>query len=306
MRNVSIGKYDISAMTLGTVQLGIPYGIANKGGKPDTEQSFKVLEEAVAQGVTSFDTALLYGDSELVLGEFFASDRNKLKTPILTTKFKLGEIAGSVDEQIRSYLAESFVRLRINSLPFYMLHNPADMMEQGMPVAKTMEALKAEGKIDHAAVSVYTATEAEEMLKYPVFDAIQLPLNIMDQRMNQVVKRLKDAGKAVFVRSVFLQGLFFMDPDSLTGNIADAKPYLQKLNQLAGEEGISIAQLAMRYVMWTPGVASLVIGAETPEQVRENAAMVSLPDISPACRAEAEKAFAQVPVHVLNPGMWTK
>jgi len=71
MKYAKAGGYDISKYTLGTVQLGMEYGIANKSGKPDMEKSFGIIQAAVDGGINSIDTALLYGDSEVVLGNFF-------------------------------------------------------------------------------------------------------------------------------------------------------------------------------------------------------------------------------------------
>lgn len=64
--------YKISELTLGTVQLGIPYGINNKYGMPTFSQSEEILQTAIDHGVVSFDTAKGYGKSEAVLGQFFA------------------------------------------------------------------------------------------------------------------------------------------------------------------------------------------------------------------------------------------
>ena len=55
---------------LGTVQLGLPYGVANKKGKPDREAAMEILKTACQNGMDSFDTAAGYGESEAIIGEF--------------------------------------------------------------------------------------------------------------------------------------------------------------------------------------------------------------------------------------------
>ncbi len=84
MKRVNTGGRPLPAMTVGTVQLGMDYGIANDSGKPDEEKSFAILRTAFGQGALSLDTSPAYGDSEEIIGRF-------LKTwegvqPYITTK----------------------------------------------------------------------------------------------------------------------------------------------------------------------------------------------------------------------------
>ena len=68
-KTLVLGK-PLPAMTLGTVQLGMNYGIANQDGKPNEEKSFAILRTAIENGAASLDTARAYGDSEDVIGRF--------------------------------------------------------------------------------------------------------------------------------------------------------------------------------------------------------------------------------------------
>jgi aryl-alcohol dehydrogenase-like predicted oxidoreductase len=77
---------DISKLTLGTVQLGQAYGIANTTGQPSREDSYKILQTAYEQGLRSFDTARAYGDSETVIGEWIKEFAPSRETYRLATK----------------------------------------------------------------------------------------------------------------------------------------------------------------------------------------------------------------------------
>ena len=159
-----------------------------------------------------------------------------------------------------------------------------------------------------AAVSVYTSEEAYEMMQNEIYEAIQVPMNIFDNRLikSGAFSKLHEANEIIFVRSVFLQGLFFMNPGSLTGNLVDAKDLLLNLNHLADKEGMSIQQLALSYIRDMEEVSSLVIGAETPEQVIENIKLMDGPSISEETRYEVSKIFDNIPAHILNPGLWKR
>ena len=312
MQYSKVREYSISKFTLGTVQLGMDYGIANQGGKPDAAKGSEILQAAVDGGVNSFDTALLYGDSEIVLGNYFSANSNVLDDAVITTKFKIVQkdvvSSGDVEKQIYNSIEQSLQRLKISKIPIYMLHNPQDMTLYGKIVPQTLEKLKNEGLIEKAAVSVYTSDEVDEMLKNDTYEAIQIPMNIMDNRIvkSGALERLYKANRIVFVRSIFLQGLFFTDPGKLKGNLKEAGTPLRNLAALADKEGISVAQLALSYIRDMEGITSLVVGAETPEQVRENIKLMEGPGISEKARYETYKLFDNIPEYILNPGLWPK
>ncbi|RCX09340.1 aryl-alcohol dehydrogenase-like predicted oxidoreductase [Anaerobacterium chartisolvens] len=312
MRYSNISGFNISKFTLGTVQMGMNYGIANSTGKPGREKSMEILRAAVAGGINSFDTAMQYGDSEEVLGEFFASDLCKLSSPIITTKFKLSgdgpASAPEIERQIYGYVEKSLERLNISCVPIYMIHNAHDIIRHGASVSNAFKRLLDEGMIKKAAVSVYTCEEAAEMLKYDVYEAIQIPINIFDRSLmdSGVVAELHKRGKIIFARSIFLQGLFLIKPDMLKGNLKDAAEPLQRLSALADSEGMSIAQLALSYVRDIDEITSLVIGVDTAAQLSENMSMMEGSAISEKARSEVQKAFCGIPRHVCNPSMWSK
>ena len=312
MQYTSIRDMNISKLTLGTVQLGMDYGIANNKGKPNEDESFNILQTATEGGVNSFDTSLLYGDSEIVLGNYFSSTKHSLNNLVLTTKFKIRHdnnlTNNDIERQMYEFVEQSMRRLKINKVPVYMLHNPADMVLYGNIVPQTLKQLKNEGLIGMAAVSVYASEEAYEMMQNEIYEAIQVPINIFDNRVikSGAISKLHEANKIIFVRSIFLQGLFFMNPELLTGNLIDAKESLINLARLANKEGLSIQQLALSYIRDMEGVSSLVIGAETPEQVRENIKLMEGTSISEKTKYEISKLFDNIPTHILNPGLWRR
>ena len=312
MQYTNIRGVNISKLTLGTVQLGMDYGIANNKGKPNENESFNILQAATEGGVNSFDTSLLYGDSEIVLGKYFSSFKHSIRNLVLTTKFKIRHddnlTKNDIERQMYDFVEQSMRRLKIDKIPVYMLHNPGDMALYGNIVPQTLEQLKNEGLIGMAAVSVYTSDEAYEMMQNEIYEAIQIPMNIFDNRLikSGVISKLHEANKIIFVRSIFLQGLFFMNPESLTGNLEDAKDLLLKLDRLVNKEGMSIQQLALSYIRDMEGVSSLVIGAETPEQVRENIKLMEGTSISEKTKYEISKLFDNIPAHILNPGLWRR
>lgn len=298
-----------SRLTLGTVQLGLPYGVANRGGQPDEDTAQAVLTTAARHGVNSYDTAAEYGVAEELLGRFIASGPQL--EPLVTSKFKLDPDTpvnrDAVRDQIRRRLEGSLSRLGVPRLPVYMLHAPAFLHTHGTWVAAALRELIDEGLVGRGAVSVYGSDEITACLNEDVYSAIQIPMSVFDQRLiaDGSLEKLRANGVLVFVRSVFLQGLFFLSEAELPQKIrAEAAPPLATLQRFAKDAGISIAQLAVAWVRDLPGVTSLVIGAERPDQIAENAELLACPPLDPELRGRLGDAFANLSVRILNPNYW--
>lgn len=302
----------ISALTLGTAQLGFLYGIANSSGQPTRAESELLLDRAIEAGVTCFDTARSYGDSERCLGEYFA-DKQK---PVFITKVKLlpetGLTDAAVERTIRDSLEASLDLLRIPTVPVLMLHNTDILRTHAKVVKQTMETLKSEGKIQLAGVSFVanvndTLPPEWEAVLDEVYETLQIPMNVLDQRMirNGGLKRMSEAGKTIFVRSVYLQGLLFVPEERMPQPLRPAAPVIGRLGELAREEGISLAQLAISFIRDLPEVHSLMIGAETAAQLESNAELINGPGLGSRTLAKL-LTIPQLPEAILNPVNWPK
>ena len=296
MKYIDIDNKKLSSMTIGTVQLGMNYGIANEGGKPDEQKSFSMLRAAFENGITALDTARAYGDSEDVIGRFLKTWTGEV--PYIATKICKFPEDVNVEKHVLSSMETSLEKLGVSKVNTVMLHSPVDLLAHKDSVASAMQELLKRGYADRIGVSVYVAEEIEEMLKHPEFSVTQVPMSIFDQRLiaSGTVKKLKDANYTVFVRSVFLQGLFFLDPDSMTDPILleHAAPSIRLLHEIASSEGMSIAQLAIAFMRDTVGVTSLVLGADTPEQVKENISYFDTPSLSDKVTTTIREHFARV------------
>ena len=294
----STGK--ISAMTLGTVQLGMNYGIANNAGKPDEAKSFSILRSALENGVTTLDTARAYGDSEEVIGRFLKQWEGEM--PYICTKVPPipEEYANDVEKFVLESVETSLKNLGVSKVGAIMLHSAPDVFKYGQVVADAMGKLLELGYAEQVGVSVYDNQQIEEMLKYDVYTVTQVPMSIFDQRLiaNGAVKKLQERGVTVFVRSVFLQGLFFLDPDKMEDPILveHAAPKIRILRQIAEAEGMNVAQLAIAFMRDCVGITSLVLGADTPEQVKSNIAYFDVPQLGASTMAALQKEFANVDI----------
>lgn len=300
----SVNGHQISAMTLGTVQLGLPYGVNNKRGMPSYGEAENILRTALKYGICSFDTARAYGKSEDVLGKFFSgTDAQKtIITKVLFNDESIDEVRDSLFMQVK----DSIKRLGVSHLPFLMLHREEYVDRYGNHLMMALKELKNEGLVSGIGISFSDKSNMDRILYNNDFDCIQIPQNIFDNKelITGKLAELKNMGIAVFIRSVYLQGLFFRDTNDLPPKLSVAKSALEKLHVIADKNGISTSQLALSYIRDGEGITSLVLGCEAVEQLKDSVKQFSCPPLDKGIRDELNEIAASVDKIVLRPWEW--
>ncbi len=296
----------ISRMTLGTVQLGQAYGIANRTGQPSTEEARRILSAAVDGGITAFDTAPGYGQSESILGQVLG-ERAGAGELLLITKLPGSDHRGGRDAKrrhVRESVGKSLQNLRLETLPLYLLHRAADLADEEL--IEALRGVMEEGLVEHLGVSTYTPDEAETALARPEIEAIQVPFSLVDQRLLRSgwLRRAADRGVAVFARSVFLQGLLLMAEEDVPAHLRGILPFHRKLGALAASAGISRRDLCLAFVAAQEGVTSVLVGVEREAQLREDLASFTGRRLDRAALEGVESSFGDVPEDLLNPSRW--
>ena len=297
----------LSVFQLGTVQLGMDYGLGDHTAKPKKEYAFSLLDKAIEKGVNTLDTANNYGDSEAVIGEWLARTP-KSKRPMIITK--IGPFDHSTPEKLREDILTQTKKcletLGIEQIDVLMVHSVEDYEQDPKVVRDAFFEMKAKGLIRYAAISAYSYNDYGVIARSG-FDAVQIPINVFDRTQieNGGIKALADAGLAIFARSVFLQGLVFLTPETLDPRMDFCKPYLQRFLDLCDEFGMSPAVLAASYVLSLPGVTSLVLGCQTLEQIEQNAEMIERAEaLTDEQMAKLREAFLDIDPRVINPQCW--
>lgn len=102
MKHVNVKGMDMSVFTLGTVQLGMDYGLGEHTQKPPKEAAFALLDRAAACGVNALDTANNYGDSERTIGEWLRMKRPEDRPYVITKSGHLTRIPKNASGMISS------------------------------------------------------------------------------------------------------------------------------------------------------------------------------------------------------------
>jgi aryl-alcohol dehydrogenase-like predicted oxidoreductase len=307
----SILDLGFSRLAVGTVQFGQSYGIANRTGQPSFAQVCEILACAVENGATTLDTAAAYGESESMLGralrEIGALDQVTIVSKVRHLKtIDQEHTSENIERWLRESVTSSLGRLGIDSLPVCLFHDTVDVAHMDV-----LLELKQEGLVQHVGVSVTKPEQMEMVLSASGVEAIQVAMNMLDQRIRRSgnLARAARAGMAVFMRSVYLQGLLVMPLDEimteLHPDLSGVVPARRTLQRLADDAGLTMPEMALRYGLSLPGVTSVLTGVETVEQMEANARIAARGPLTPDMVQAIEEAVPDLShTIVLSPWLW--
>jgi aryl-alcohol dehydrogenase-like predicted oxidoreductase len=264
----------MSKISLGTVQLGMDYGISNQLGKTKGSNAKEILQYVLDQGINVLDTAPSYGNSEDIIGDFIRNHscddcwRIITKTP----KFK-GSVIGDkqIDELFESFkLSQN--KLGKENIYGLLVHECGNIFSPGgEKILDKMNQLKDSGFIKKVGVSVYSGEQIDHLLDNYAVDLVQLPINIIDHRLlnGGHLSKLKQHGVEIHARSVFLQGLLLMPLNSVHPWFNPILRVLDEFHTKAKKLNMSTLQLALGFVQSINEVDKVIIGVNTLKQMHE-------------------------------------
>lgn len=305
MQTVSASGLELSRLGIGTVQWGLDYGVANVNGRPGPEQIDAMLTEAHTAGVNFLDTARAYGDSETVIGE--ALRRTQLADRfVICSKFKYA--GGDPAEEAERSIRESLSCLKLESLPFYLLHHAENAFRPGVWPAMLRGRDRGYTKRLGVSISKDAIDLLRRTMKLEGMEAVQIPLNVFDVQLvtSGILDELAGRGVTVFVRSVFLQGVIGMAEEKVPEYLKDIIPFKRRFNDLAKSIGRDVWELACMFPLSLPGVSAVVIGCERPEQLRQNIRLTQCPPLTGEQIREILTLSADVPRFLIEPWQWSE
>jgi len=292
------GVQRLSRLALGTVQFGLPYGIANQSGQVNRTDASAMLQLAAFNGIDTLDTAIAYGESEVALGQV-GTHGFKVVTKLPALPDDCPQVISWVMDQVHA----SFNRLGVTTVYGLLLHCPEQLLgPNGNELYEALCAVKECGNVQKVGVSIYNPLELEELTRLFHFDLVQAPLSIIDSRLHQTgwLQRLKTDGVEIHTRSAFLQGLLLMPENAIPAKFAPFSHLLKRWHIWLAEQNISAVQACLAFPLAFPEIDRVVIGADSVQQLKQLIEAASpifsnqLPDLS--CDNE----------NLINPSLWNR
>ena len=294
----------MSRLALGTVQLGVPYGVANYHGQPSAEEAFNIIKISFENGLRIFDTAQAYGESEFVLGKSLHSLGIADKVKVISKLHP--DLTYNNPSCLQESVVNSLKKLNVPCLYGLMIHRASWLNDWNKGLGASLAGLKERHLIKYLGVSVYTAKEAHDALDIDEIEMIQAPFNIFDRRiiLEGVLDRAFQLKKKMFLRSFFLQGLILISPEDLPRRLSFAGPWLVQLNAFCLKHGVDKKEFAFKYAWQKTGEATLVTGVERSEQIKENLNLICKHHLDNKILKEWESLNLHVSEKLINPFMW--
>jgi aryl-alcohol dehydrogenase-like predicted oxidoreductase len=296
------------------------WAIGGSWGKTNDAESLEAMHAAVDAGVTFFDTADVYGDghSEKLIAQLL---RDRPEPLVVATKFgrRAPQVVGEYTyDNLRGWLERSRENLGVDVIDLVQLHCPPWDAYYTPSVFASCERLVDEGLVRAYGVSVEKVEEALKAIEYPSVATVQIIFNIFRQRPAELLfeqAHVHDVGLIIRVplASGLLTGKFAKDTSFAAddhrsfnrhGEQFDVGETFAGVDYTTGveaaeelkalvPEGASLTQLALRWILDHPSVSTVIAGAKTSDQVRDNAAASDLAPLSDATHATIAKLYRE-------------
>lgn len=260
----------MNRIILGGAQLGLPYGVLGTGEKLNALEINDLFDAANSVGIQTIDTAIAYGTSESVIGDY-SNSRFKIITKLPPLPNDVNDVSGWVRQQIDA----SLTRLQTNNIDALLLHHPQDLTgEFGVTLKKVIEELLSEGVIKRFGVSIYAPDELTTIVGHFPIDVVQTPFNVFDQRITPWLETLSKNGIEVHARSVFLQGILISPASARPAHFKKWEAQFNQFDRWVSELSMSAISVCLGVALNQPGISHLVVGALSSTQLLETAAQI--------------------------------
>ena len=299
MKKRTLGKsgLQVSEIGLGCWQLGGDFGPV------DNQMADAILEAAQNSGIDFWDTADVYGAG---LSESRIERYRFEHFPEAIVATKVGRSPqlypdGYSKEKVRASIAGSAARLGVRKLDLVQLHCvPPELLKAG-DIMDWMEDFRAEGLVGAIGASVETLEEALSIVEHPALTSLQIIFNLFRQNaIEELFPAAEKNGVGIIVRLPLASGVLsgkmnreqkFAESDHRNynrhgeafsqGETFSGIPFERALERVEEMRpwvpaGMSMAQMAMRWILDYPAVSTVIAGASRPQQVVENAAVSDL------------------------------
>jgi len=302
---------NVSEIAFGGVEIGLPYGLGvhSEAEMLQEKDAIKLLRLSLDQGIDFYDTARMYGQSERLIGKAFGSYRDQVIICSKCRHFRQanGTLPNSKDIPaiIQLSLEESLKALKTDYLDVFMLHQADVEILCHDAVMDTFLNLKASGKVRSIGASTYTVEESSLAIESGVWQVVQVPFNLMDQRQYPLFDQAYRQGVGVVIRSVLLKGLLSDRGKNLPEPLAAVEQHIQKYIGLSKEKQLDLPSLAIKFALGFKEVSSVLVGIDKESYLLHALAAGNGKYLNPE-ELEKAKGLAFPDPEFINLPLWDK
>jgi len=296
----------VSALSLGTVSLGIDYGIEAPGafGRPDEDTAVRVVKAALDRGITLIDTAPASGAAERIVGRATAGDPRAIvatKLAPYTGSYEASAFRRAVDASVESSLRA----LDRDAIDVLQLPNATREMIDNDDVTRALVDVKKRGLVRFLGATIYDEAAALAIIETGEYDTLQVAVNVLDQRkLRAVMPAAEAAGIGVIVRSAFLKGALTPKAEWLPAALAPLRDAAGRARDtLAGGSWELLPHAALRFCLSAPHVATVLAGARTLVELEAALAAEAAGPLDAQTMSAARKLAIKDDA-LLNPSRW--
>ncbi len=302
----------VSEVSLGTVELGMEYGLKEDGESsvPAETDARNLLNRAIDSGVNFIDTAALYGNSEEIIGRALKGRRSEYA---LATKCMHRLDEGVDYDESRQSIAESIdrslSRLQTDCIDLLQVHG-RDLLDVELrmirdgEVMDEMEKARKAGKIRFTGYSSYSEEAALAAIEDGRWDTLQIACNILDRRyLKRVVPEACMRGVGIIVRSALLKGALTDKSRFMPERLKPLVDHIDRLVDVQSTTRYSLPEMALRFVLSIPDISTVIVGADRLEYLEKAVAASDGEGLGEEILVRLEDMALDDP-YLLNPGNW--
>ncbi len=305
-RRLGRTNLQVSEISLGTVELGMDYGIPVQGEhrQPSEADAARLLNRALDLGVNLIDTARVYGESEAIIGRALKSRREEyiLATKIAALSWE-GYTGKGLREHVETSITESLRSLQTDIIDILYIHNATPELIQRGEIVEIMQRAQQVGYACFIGTTTYGEAAPLAVLKDGRFDCVQVAYNLLDRQFEERVLPLaKENDVGIAIRSVLLKGALTYRYTHLPEELRELRAAVEAVNSLCGAQANSLPKLAYRFVLAHPAVSTALVGTSRVHELQEIVSFAGCGALSP----ELLNDIREIVVHPdqLNPGTW--
>ena len=276
-------------------------------GDVSEKDGLACIETYLQYGGNFIDTARLYNNSEKIIGHVLQKHGNRERVFVAS---KSPEVDSA---KLRGHLEESLRMLQSDYIDIYYMHAPPDDPDEMYYLLEVFEQFKKEGKIRAIGASIKgcdvtqrTVDLCRQYIRSNRVDVIQVIYSIFRQKIAEVFKEAQEHGVAIVGRTVLENGFLtgkYVPGDIFKGNdhrqrweskrLKNILAFAQELKSFAIQPPFqTLAEVALRFALDTPGITCAITGAKNSQQTRENLNVASLPALPEGLKTRFVSLFS--------------